>query len=77
LIQIATEQRTEVPDILVSNMVFDRCKGLSYESIRDFVDRLVDGKPFRVSLDEARKNAITIIAILESAEKKIPIDVNF
>ena len=77
LIQIATEERTEVPDILVSNMVFDRCKGLSYESIRDFVDRIVDGQDFRVSLEDARKNAITIIAILESAEKKIPIEVKF
>ncbi len=75
LIQIATEERTEIPDILVSNMVFDRCKGLSYESIRDFVDRIVDGKDFRVSLEDARKNAITIIAILESAEKRVPVEV--
>jgi len=41
------------------------------------LNHLVDGKPFRVSLEEARKNAITIIAILETAGKRIPIDVKF
>ena len=55
LIEEVTEEKASVPDILVSNMVFDRCKGLSYESIRDFVDRLVDGKEFRVTLEDARK----------------------
>lgn len=44
LIQEVTEENTSTPDILVSNRVFDRCKGLSYESIRDFIDRLVDGR---------------------------------
>ena len=43
-------ESSSVPDILVSNMVFDKCKGLSYESIRDFVDRLVGGREFRVTL---------------------------
>jgi predicted dehydrogenase len=68
LIQLVTDERLEVPDVIVSNMVFDRCKGLSYESIRDFVDRLADGKEFRVTLEDARRTALAIIAIHESAD---------
>ena len=34
-----------------------------------FVDRLVDGREFRVTLEDSRKTAIAILAILESAEK--------
>ena len=75
LIHEVTEEKETVPDILVSNMVFDRCKGLSYESIRDFVERLIDGKEFRVSLEDARRTAIAILAIMKSAETGQPVDV--
>jgi predicted dehydrogenase len=68
LIQLVTDERLEIPDVIVSNMVFDRCKGLSYESIRDFIDRLADGGEFRVSLEDARRTALTIISIMESAD---------
>ena len=64
-----------MPDILVSNMGFDKCKGLSYESIRDFVDRLADGKEFKVTLEDSRRTAIAILAILESAETGLPVEV--
>lgn len=77
LIEEVTEKQSSVPDILVSNMVFDRCKGLSYESIRDFVDRLVDGREFRVTLEDARRTAIAILAILESAETGKPVEVTY
>ena len=75
LIHEVTEEKETVPDILVSNMVFDRCKGLSYESIRDFVERLIDGKEFRVSLEDARRTAIAILAIMKSVETGQPVDV--
>ncbi|MDC7287939.1 Gfo/Idh/MocA family oxidoreductase [Blautia schinkii] len=77
MLQMVTEEKTTTPDILVANRVFDKCKGLSYESIRDFVDRLADGREFRVSLDDARNTAIAILAILESAEKRQAVDVVF
>lgn len=77
LIQEVTEENTSTSDILVSNRVFDRCKGLSYESIRDFIDRLVDGREFRVSMEDARRTAIAILAIMESAEKGMPVEVNY
>jgi predicted dehydrogenase len=77
LIQLVTDEATATPDVLVSNMVFDRCKGLSYESIRDFVDRLVDGGEFRVSLEDARRGALAIMAIMESAEAGKPVPVRY
>lgn len=75
LIQIATDECMQIPDVMVTNMVFDKCKGLSYESIRDFVDRLVDGKEFRVTLEDARRTALAIIAIHESADTGKIVDV--
>jgi predicted dehydrogenase len=76
LIQVVTDEKLSVPDVLVTNMVFDRCKGLSYESIRDFIDRLVDGKEFRVTLEDARRTALAIIAIHESADTGKIVDVS-
>ncbi|MDO4274251.1 MAG: Gfo/Idh/MocA family oxidoreductase [Eubacteriales bacterium] len=75
MLQMVTEEKTTTPDILVANRVFDKCKGLSYESIRDFVDRLADGREFRVSLEDARNTAIAILAVLESAEKRQAVEV--
>ena len=77
VIQMATEEKTTTPDFLVSHYVFDRCKGLAYESIRDFIDRLIDGKPFRVSMEDAKNTALAILALLESADKGgVPIEIN-
>ena len=77
LIECIDENRSTTPDILVQNFVFGKCKGLSYESIRDFVDRLVDGQEFRVTLEDARKTAIALIAVHESAEKREPVEVHY
>ncbi len=77
LMQVVTEEKATTPDILVSNYVFDRCKGFSYESIRDFVDRLIDGKEFRVSLEDSHRGVLAILAIMESAEKGVPVDVRY
>lgn len=78
LISMVDEQKAYTPDILVQNFVFGRCKGLSYESIRDYIDRLLDGKPFRVTMEDARRTAIALLAIHESAEKGgVPIEVQY
>lgn len=78
LISMVDETKAYTPDILVANTVFGRCKGLSYESIRDFIDRLIDGEEFRVTLEDARRTAIAIIAIHESADLGgVPINVKY
>ena len=77
LITFADQEKIMVPDILVSNFVFGKCKGLSYESIRHFIDRMVDDQEFRVTLEDSRKTCIAILAIIESAEKGIPVEVTY
>lgn len=77
MLQMITEEKSTIPDVLVSHTVFDRCKGLAYESIRDFIDRLVDGKEFRVTLEDAKNTALAILAIIESADSGQPVEVNY
>ena len=77
LMTLSTDERYYTPDILVMNKVFERVCGLAYESIRDFVDRLVDGKEFRLTLEDAANTAYTVLSILESAEKGVPVEVKY
>lgn len=77
LIQQVTEHKVITPDILVRNQVDGRVKGFAYESIRSFVDRLIDGKPFLVSLEDAARTSISILAVLESARDRMPVTVQY
>jgi len=73
LLQLTTEKTFYTPDMLVKNSVFGRCTGFAYESIRSFVDQLVAGKPFHVSLREAANVSLAILSIMESAETGKPV----
>ena len=75
LIQKITDTGLTVPDILVKHDVFGEIKGFAYESIRSFVDRMIDGKPFRVSLADAANTSLAILAIMQSAATREPVDV--
>jgi predicted dehydrogenase len=75
LIQKYTDEKTTVPDVLVRNTVHGAVKGFAYESIRSFVDRLAGGEDFIVSLRDAARASLAILAIMESAEKRQPVDV--
>jgi len=77
LIQKYTDTRTEVPDVLVRNTIHGRVKGFAYESIRDFVDKIISGKPFIVSMEDAANTALAILAIKQSAENRMPVDVEY
>lgn len=70
MIEKFTETRSEHPDVLVNHFVHGRAMGFACQSIRHFVDRLVDGKPFLVSVDEAAKVSLAIPAIMESARTR-------
>lgn len=73
LIQLTTEKTFFTPDVLVKNNVFGRCTGFAFESIRSFVDRMISGEPFHVSLREAANVSLAILAIMESAEQGKPV----
>jgi hypothetical protein len=73
MISIADDERTIVPDVIVSNFVFDRCNGLAYESIRSFIDKLYTGDDFLVSLKDAANTSLSILKIFESVELGRPV----
>lgn len=77
MIQISTEEKTVTPDVIVTNQVFGRCKGFAYESIRSFADRLADGRPFDVTLEDAANVSLIILSIMESAQTGVPVKVDY
>jgi len=77
LIQKYTDASVSVPDILVRNTVFEYAKGFAYESIRSFIDCVYEDRPFKLSLTDALNTTLILLAIMESADKKMPVEVNF
>ncbi|MDR2370646.1 MAG: Gfo/Idh/MocA family oxidoreductase [Treponema sp.] len=77
LIQKYTDAAVTVPDVLVRNTVHGAVKGFAYESIRSFVDKLAGGEDFIVSLEDAAAASLAILAIMESAEKREPVEVRY
>ncbi len=75
LIQEFTEDKVTVPDIIVQNSIFGQPKGFAFESIRAFVDCVLSGKEFPVSVYDAANTTLTILAIMESAETRTPVEV--
>ena len=74
LIQQYDDSRAKVPDVLVRNTVHNRVKGFAYESIRSFIDKLATGEDFIVSLEDAARVSFVILAIMESARKREPVE---
>ncbi len=77
LIQKYTDTKVEVPDILVRNSIHGRVKGFAYESIRSFVDRIISGEEFICSMEDAANTTLAILAIMKSAESRIPVEVEY
>jgi predicted dehydrogenase len=75
LIQQYGDTQAKVPDILVRNTVHGRVKGFAYESIRSFIDKLATGEDFIVSLEDAAQVSLVILAIMESAKKREPVEI--
>ena len=75
LIQKYTDERVTVPDTLVQHTIQGVPKGFAFESIRTFVDRMIDGKDFPVSLKDAANTSLALLAIMESAKTREPVDV--
>ncbi|MCL2391220.1 MAG: Gfo/Idh/MocA family oxidoreductase [Oscillospiraceae bacterium] len=77
LIQLTTEEKVSTPDILVQHYIEGEPKGFAFESIRSFLDRLIDGKPFLVSVEEAAKGSLALLAVMESAKTRMPVKVEY
>ncbi len=69
-----TEHDVENPDFLVMPVIHGEPAGFAYQSIRHFVDRLADGRPFLASFEDGIKVSRILLAIAESAESGKPVD---
>lgn len=77
LVELFTSEKLTVPDILVQNHVFGRPAGFAYQSIRSFVDCLLTGEDFHVTVGDAIRGVEVILAIMESAECGLPVEVDY
>lgn len=77
LIQLYTDEKVLVPDTIVQNSIFGQPKGFAFESIRSFVDCVLSGEPFHVSLEDAARASLVILAIMESAKVRVPVQVDY
>lgn len=77
MIERFTADKSDRPDVLVRHFVHGKAKGFAYESIRHFVDKLVSGEDFLVSLEDAANTSLVILAIMESARSGQPVKVAY
>ncbi|MDR1533220.1 MAG: Gfo/Idh/MocA family oxidoreductase [Clostridiales bacterium] len=75
LIQKYTDQSVKVPDVLVSNRVYGQPKGFAYDSILGFARCLYTGEEFPLTIYDAANTTLTLLAIMRSAETRLPVDV--
>lgn len=75
MIQRYGKDKTAVPDVLVNNFVRDTATGFAYQSIRHFVDAMINGYDFYVSLKDAYNVTMTVLAVLEAAKSGQPVKV--
>lgn len=77
MVELYNEEKHENPDTLVNHFVHGKPEGFAYKSIQHFVEKLATGEEFLVSVEEAAKTSLIILAIMESAEKGEPVQVDY
>ena len=77
LVQKITDNTVKVPDILVQNYVYDRPAGFAFESIRSFVDCIISGEDFHLTLRDAANTSLALLAVMESAKTRTPVEVKY
>ena len=77
LIQKFTDTEVQTPDILVHHFIQGKPKGFAFESIRHFIDRIIDGREFYVSLKDAANTSLALCAVMESAKTRQPVVVRY
>jgi predicted dehydrogenase len=77
LIRKYTDEKVTVPDVVVQHEVFGQPRGFAFESIRSFVDCLLSGGEFHVSVEDAANTSLALLAIMESARNRRPVEVRY
>lgn len=77
MIQKYTDEKVTVPDVLVQNKIFGKHHGFAFQSISCFVDCILSGKEFPVTLEDSANTVLALLAIMESAKTRMPVEVNY
>ncbi len=77
LMQQYGDDKMFVPDIMVKTNIFGAPFGFAFESIRSFVDCLASGEEFHVTLKEAAEATLGLLAVKQSAETRMPVEVDY
>lgn len=77
MLQILTEERTQTPNCIARPVINGNVEGFAPNNIRSFTEGLYYNKPFNITVDEAVDSCLAILAILESAEKRQPVQVKY
>jgi predicted dehydrogenase len=77
MIQIISEEKTTTPNPIARPIINGKVEGFAASNIRSFVDALISGGPFNITVDEAADTSLAVLAILESAEKKQAVEVKY
>jgi predicted dehydrogenase len=77
LIERYLEGHCDHPDVIDAPLIRGRHVGFVYESIRHFVDCVADNKPVAVTLDDGMRVSTVILAIMESALSRAPVQVTY
>ena len=71
------EDKSDHPDLLIMPVIHGKPTGFAYESIRDFIERLVSGDEFIVGFEDGYRVSKVILAIMESAKNREPVEVDY
>ncbi len=77
MLQVLSEERTETPNCIARPIINGRVEGFAPNNIQSFVRCLADDTPFNITVEEAADTCLAILAIMESAEKRLPVDVQY
>ena len=77
MIQKYTDTQVVGPDVIVQKHIVGQPKGFAFESIRAFVDGLASGREFPVTLKEAAEGVLALLAVMESAKTRTPVEVDY
>ena len=75
LLERFLENEASHPDVICKSRIHGKPTGLAYESIRDFIERIYHHEKVLISLKESAAVTRIILAIMESAKRKEPVNV--
>jgi predicted dehydrogenase len=73
LLERFLENESSHPDVICKPKIHSKPTGFAYESIRDFIERIYHKEKVRIPLEESVAVTRIILAIMESAKKKMPV----